>query len=194
MNGNTKKKLRNVIVFASIAIYLAYKLSNLDYYFGDGNGYFYMAQAVKDGLVPYRDFLINYHNQFRLEGRFPHAPEVAWYISQLEPKLPLYGSHEVAPLIALMTNNNLFDNYIDTNSQIFASGVLDKKEVSQQAAKQGVYLLSKVTNMEINANLDSGYEGYFDSEVFEEACERLTIIDGPKREFFSDVAIYRCQY
>ena len=138
--------------------------------------------------------LISYHNRFRLEGQFPHAPEVAIFVSKLDPQLPLYGSHEVTPLIALMTNRSLFNNHIDTNTQIFGSGALGKKEVSDQAAQHGVYLLSKVANIEINANLDSGFEGYFDQEVFEETCERLIIIDGPKRELFSDIAIYHCQY
>lgn len=144
-------------------------------------------------LMSHIPALISYHNRFRLEGQFPHAPEVADFVSKLDPDTPLYGSHEVATLIALKTDRLLFNNYIDTNAQIFGSGALDIKHVSQEAAQEGVYLLSKVANVEINANLDAGYEGCFDQEVFEEACERLIIIDGPKRELFSDIAIYHCQ-
>jgi hypothetical protein len=144
-------------------------------------------------LLSHIPALINYNQQFRLDGRFPHAPEVAEYVKQLEPTLPLYGSHEVAPLIALMTNQKLFNNYIDTNAQIFGSGALDKKTVSEEAAEHGVYLLTKVANLEINADLDAGFDGYFDPEVFQAACERLTIIDGPKRELFTDIGIYWCQ-
>lgn len=134
-----------------------------------------------------------YHTKIRLDGKFTQAKEVSRFVNNLEPALPLYGSHEVAPLIALLTNKELFNRYLDTNTQIFSSGLLDKKQVSLKTVESGIYLLTKVTNLPINAKLDSGYEGYFDSEIFEKYCQRLTIINGLQVELFTDVAIYRCQ-
>ncbi len=134
-----------------------------------------------------------YQTKIKLDGKFIQAKEVSQFVNNLEPALPLYGSHEVAPLIALLTNKPLFNNYLDTNAQIFASGALDKKKVSLETVESGIYLLTKVTNLPINAKLDSGHEGYFDSEIFEKYCQRLTIINGLQVELFSDVAIYRCQ-
>lgn len=137
--------------------------------------------------------LLFYHQNTKLQGRFTQVNEVTQFIINLDEKYPLYGSHEVAPLIALMTNRSLFGNNYDTNAQIYGSGAVDKKQVSLKAVEDGIYLLTKVTNLPINAKLDSGYEGYFDSEIFEEYCQRLTIVDGQQIELFSDIAIYQCQ-
>ncbi len=132
-----------------------------------------------------------YHQAIQPQNVFSQIDEVSHYIQQL-PDKPLYGSHEFVPLIALKTNHALFQDQADTNTQLFGSGALNKKELSTQAAEQGVYLLTRVANVAQNANLDQGYEGYFDQDIFEKYCQRLTIIDGSGFELFSDVAIYEC--
>lgn len=137
--------------------------------------------------------LLFYHQNTKLQGRFTQVDNIAQFILNLDSKFHLYGSHEVAPLIALITGRPLFSNYYDTNAQIYGSGAVDKKQVSLEAVEDGVYLLTKVTNLPINAKLDSGYEGYFDSAIFEDYCQRLIIIDGQQIELFSDVAIYQCK-
>jgi len=137
--------------------------------------------------------LLFYHQNTKQQGKFAQVGKVKQFILNLDKKIPLYGSHEVAPLVALITNRSLFGNYYDTNAQIYGSGAVDKKQVSLEAVENGIYLLTKVTNLPINAKLDSGYEGYFDSEVFEKYCQRLTIINGLQKELFSDVAIYHCE-
>ncbi len=132
-----------------------------------------------------------YKTSIQAEGVFEQLPAVAEYVKSL-PKKPLYGSHEVAPLVALASNRQLFGNYIDTNSQLFSSGVLDKEQISQQAAQEGVYFLSKVADIPENPDIDQGYSGYFDTRVFEQTCERLQIFHGNDAELFDDVAVYRC--
>ena len=92
-----------------------------------------------------------------------------------------------------MTNKKLLANHIDTNAQLFASGVLNKQQISQQATQTGVYLLTKVANIPQNPNLDTGYQGYFDQKIFEKKCQRLEIIEGASYELFDDIAIYDCQ-
>ncbi len=134
-----------------------------------------------------------YYQNIRLDGLFIQADEVAQYINSLEPGVPLYGSHEVAPLIALMTDRELFNQYADTNAQVFGSGALDIKQVSKEAMEEGVFLLTKIANLEINQQIDSGFEGYFDREIFDQYCQRLEIIDGSKREVFTDVGVYWCR-
>lgn len=132
-----------------------------------------------------------YQQTIQPKGLFPQVEAVADFIKQL-PQKPLYGSHEVAPLVALKANRQLFNDHADTNAQLFGSGVLDKEKISAEAAQEGVYLLTKIANIPQNPNLDQGYEGYFDQKIFEKYCQRLEIFDGPDFELFSDIAIYEC--
>lgn len=132
-----------------------------------------------------------YKTTIQRQGMFKQLPAVVEFVNDL-PAKPLYGSHETAPLIALKTEGNLFNNYIDTNAQIFGSGALDKKQVSQEAVEEGVYLLTKVADVPQNADVDTGYEGYFDKSIFDKYCRRLRIIHGTDAELFNDVAVYEC--
>jgi hypothetical protein len=134
------------------------------------------------------------HQTTRLEGRFTQAKQAADYIQQLEKNQALYGSHEVAPLMALMANKKLYNNHIDTNAQLFSSGALDKQAISKQAVENGVYLLTKVVNIPQNTNVDAGYQNYFDQKLFKKYCQRLKIIEGAGYELFDDIAIYDCQH
>ncbi len=133
----------------------------------------------------------SYKKEIQQFGVFAQLPEVAAFIQGL-PEKPLHGSHEVAPLVALKTDRQLFGNHIDTNAQLYGSGVMNRKQISQEAAAKGVYLLTKVANIPQNKNLDQGYEGYFDPEVFNESCRRLKIFNGNGADVFDDVAVYEC--
>jgi len=134
-----------------------------------------------------------YQKNIQQQGVFTQAPAVAEYINTL-PTKPLYGSHEVAPLVALLSHRQLFDHQIDTNAQLFGSGALDKNEISQAAAEQGVYLLTKVADIPQSIDLNQGYDGYFSPTVFEQACQRLKIINGNDGDLFDDVAVYDCHF
>lgn len=133
-----------------------------------------------------------YRQSIQQQGIFFQIEEVAHYIQNL-PQKPLYGSHEVAPIVALKTDQKLFNNYIDTNAQLFGSGVKDRHKISLEAVESGVYLLVKVANIPENSNLNQGYSGYFEPEIFDQYCERLVIIDGAKLELFTDIGIYHCK-
>lgn len=133
-----------------------------------------------------------YRQSIQKQGVFFQIEEVVKYVNQL-PEKPLYGSHEVAPIIALKTNRRLLGNYADTNAQLFGSGVKDKQKISKEAVEEGAHLLVKVANIPENPDLDQGYSGYFDQDIFEKYCERLTIVDGAKLELFTDIGIYYCK-
>ncbi len=152
-----------------------------------------VSVAVFYLLVTVPRFL-NYMQVFHDQGKFVQLVEVVNYVNNhLTKNYKFYGSHEVAPLVALASHKELFGELIDTNTQLFASGALDKQAVSQQAAEQGIYLFTKVANLSYNAKPDTGYEGYFAEEVFVKTCHQLTIINGNDQEIFDDVAIYECK-
>ena len=67
-----------------------------------------------------------YQDQHLPFGQFSNAPEIAAYFDKLDDSENIYGSHEVAPLVALLANKKLLNNYIDTNPQTFGSGAQKK--------------------------------------------------------------------
>lgn len=134
-----------------------------------------------------------YKQTFFSWGRFLNANEMAEYIKTLPSNFDIYGSHEVAPLIALLSNRNLFDNQIDTNVQVFASGVQDLKLVSQKAVNRGVYLVSRITDFPEYGIKDFGYEGFFAKELFEKYCKRQKTFPDTIERPNGLVAIYFCR-
>lgn len=134
----------------------------------------------------------NYHQGFRKRNLFPQARKVAEFISNQQPQLPIYGKHESTPLVALLANKKLFDNQIDTNTQLFASQALDKDEISQQAAEQGIYLITQVADIPQNKQVDSGHLKIFNDDIFQKSCQRLQIFKGNNQELINDIAVYRC--
>ncbi len=45
-------------IFLTLLIFWLIKLAHLEFHFGDGNVYYYMADRLLQGTLPYRDFLI----------------------------------------------------------------------------------------------------------------------------------------
>ncbi|MEA2056770.1 MAG: hypothetical protein U9O78_03650 [Patescibacteria group bacterium] len=134
----------------------------------------------------------HYHQEFRLRDIISQIEEVVTFIKKQKPNYPLYGKHESTPLIALLADKKLFNNHIDTNAQLFSSGVLNKDTISQQAVENGIYFINQVANIPQNTNIDAGYEELFNEKLFEKYCQRLQIFDGSGRQLFTDLAVYRC--
>ncbi len=134
-----------------------------------------------------------YKNEFYTIGRFTNAPEVAEAVKKLPDKMELYGSHEVAPLIALMSGRNLFNNYIDTNTQAFASGGQDLGEASASAVRHGVYLLGRVTDLPQFGIKDFGMDGYFSPGLLQRYCQAAAKLPSTSGEQDNFIGIYRCK-
>lgn len=148
-------------------------------------------------LVFYSFFMVfsfsKYKQTFFFWGRFLNANEMVEYVKTLPSDFGIYGSHEVAPLIALLSNRSLFDNQIDTNVQVFASGAQDLKLVSQKAVNRGVYLVSRITDFPEYGIKDFGYEGFFAKELFEKYCKRQKTFPDTIERPNGLVAIYFCR-
>ncbi len=136
--------------------------------------------------------IYHYENSSATHGRFSNAPEIAEYLKTQTDHEFIYGSHEVAPLLALMSGKQLFGNYIDTNTQVFAAGTLDKNQISERAAEAGVYLVARITDLPEQGIKDMGYDGFFSPEVFAASCRRLQFFPSTSREIDTHIGIYDC--
>ncbi|MBI4359262.1 MAG: hypothetical protein HY577_01640 [Candidatus Nealsonbacteria bacterium] len=133
-----------------------------------------------------------YQQSFFVHGRFLNATEIAAYLKTRPEPFPLYGSHEVAPLVALLSQKKLLNGYIDTNAQVFASGALDLEAVSRAAVQNGVFLLARITDRPEEGITDFGYEGFFSPRAFRESCQRLKEFPSTAQELDNHLVIYRC--
>ncbi|OGN19846.1 MAG: hypothetical protein A3F25_02415 [Candidatus Yanofskybacteria bacterium RIFCSPHIGHO2_12_FULL_45_19b] len=136
--------------------------------------------------------LIDYQKNLLPQGRFFSATAVAEYVVTL-PARPLYGSHEVAPLIALLSGRYLLSGYIDTNTQVFASGAQDLERVSQAVAQTGVYMLSRITDHPELEIAPTGYEGYFSKTVFDRDCQLIKAFPNFVNESYNQVGVFACK-
>ncbi len=137
-------------------------------------------------------FLI-YKDNFNKKGIFINAPEIAAYILSINNDVNLYGSHEIAPLIALMTDKKIINNVIDTNTQSFSSDAQNLMEISDNVAERGGYLIARAIHYPEQDVFDYGFEGYFDPDVFRKYCRRLKEFMDMGGDATNQIVVYRCQ-
>lgn len=136
--------------------------------------------------------LITYTSTTAAQGIFEHPEEVASALVNAQDTRPIYGVQEAAPLVALIANKPIFQHSIDTNTQNFSSGALNKKDISDDAIKHGIYLIARIADYPELGVTDTGYENYFSEEDFS-SCKRYATFPRPTLgDPLNDVAIYRC--
>jgi hypothetical protein len=125
-------------------------------------------------------------------GRFLNASEIADFIAaQPEPFL-LYGSHEVAPLVALFSERDLFGPHIDTNPQVFASGAANLEKVSREASRAGVFLLARITDLPEYGVTNQGFQGFFSQPVFDDSCQEVKAFPSTAQESDNYIKVFKC--
>lgn len=152
---------------------------------------------AKVGLILLMIFIphafMGYAKDFSTRSRFTNLYEIGNYVKTLPDSLPLYGSHEVAPLIALASNRNLFGNFIDTNTQAFGSGAQDLSSVSAALVEEGGYVVGRISHYPELGIFDGGYGGYFSEELFQKYCQRVKEFVDTGNETSNQIVIYRCK-
>lgn len=135
----------------------------------------------------------NYENTVQVHGRFTNAAEIGEFLRTQNVHTQIYGSHEVAPLLALISGKKIFGNFIDTNTQVFAARTLDVEKVSLDAARSGVYLAARITDLPEQGIRETGFEGYFSREVFDKYCSKLKFFPSTGNEADNYIGIYDCR-
>lgn len=126
-------------------------------------------------------------------GVWGNYAEIAEYLRAEAPDAPLYGSHEVVPLLAHQSDRPIFQNIIETNPQGFGSGVNSKEKISQDLAEQGALLIARISDYPEYGIEPQGFEGYFDRQVFDESCQLLHSFPDTGGGQTNDVSVYYCQ-
>jgi hypothetical protein len=139
--------------------------------------------------------ILSYINNFAPQGIFDNPQEVAQALINAKDAKPLYGVQEAAPLVALMADRPIFENVIDTNTQNFAAGTHDIKNISGDIQKKGSYLVARIADYPAQGITDTGYENYFSKAVFKSSCTRFKTFPRPNTlDQLNDVVIYKCGF
>jgi hypothetical protein len=125
-------------------------------------------------------------------GQFRNASEIGSFVRTLPEGATLYGSHEVAPLIALYSSKSIFHNYIETNPQTFASHAQNLESISQEVAQGGAYVIARITDAPEYGITDYGYQGYLSEDVFKNYCKRVKEFPSTSQEMDNKIVIYKC--
>lgn len=126
------------------------------------------------------------------DGKFPNAREVASYVKTLNSG-DLYGDHTITPLVALLSDRKIFNDYIALGSQALDAGVADKEKISQEAADRGIYLVSRTTGLSESGVADTRYQLYFQKEIFEKYCQRKKEFPNISSGQDNLIVIYKCK-
>lgn len=134
-----------------------------------------------------------YHNNWLAQGKFSNAGSISAAVAGLPESYPLYGDYTATPLIALMSGRQIYKNYVDTDTIWFWAGRLDKEKIGREAAKDGVYLVARITDYPELGIKDTGFEEYFSRGIFDSYCKR--VLDFPSESQGQDnkLAVYRCK-
>lgn len=125
-------------------------------------------------------------------GKFKTEAQWTKTITQLPEQYDLYGSHELAPLLALRSEKEIFNTTIDTNTQTFASGAHKIEEVSQAAAERGIYLIAKTYTHPQTLESIYIYSGFFSEAIFEKHCQLIT--EDPLGDNIAEkAALFKCK-
>jgi len=153
-------------------LYLDTLIAFLIFFFIEGLSALYsdykISKELMGGIVIlcYLFMLFNwfdYSNNLIPKGKFSNAIEIAEGIKKLPKHYPLYGSYEIVPLLALLSNRLIINNYVDTNPQGFTSFGQNKTIISKQVVERGSYIIGRINKV---GNDVRGFEGYFDTEMF----------------------------
>lgn len=133
----------------------------------------------------------SYFGHNRWEGRFTTFDQINSYLQSIPP-LPLYGSHEVVPQLALSSDLPILDHVSETNTQNFASGVIDLTKTSQQLLRHQFYLIVGTAHYPEQGIVHTGFEGYFDRQLFDQHCQELKTFTMQTNQTLNAIGVYRC--
>lgn len=125
-------------------------------------------------------------------GQFSNSRPIADFIRSKDDSRPLYGSHEVAPLVALLAQRKLLGNYIDTNPQTFGSQIHDKEKISAEVVEKKAYLIARIARREEYGPEDVGTEGYLNWKKIKDRCPQAAQFPSSSQEWDNLIVVYDC--
>ncbi|MCF7836213.1 DUF2029 domain-containing protein [Candidatus Gracilibacteria bacterium] len=80
--------------------------------------------------------LQNYFTSQTQKARIENLPQIVAEVQKTESEL--YGDFEITPLVALLSQKNIFKNYVDTNEKFLNLGIVDSEQRVEELRAGGV--------------------------------------------------------
>jgi len=121
------------------------------------------------------------------KARIENLTEIVAEVQKNEGEI--YGDFEIAPLVALLADKNIFQNYVDTNEKFLNLGIVNSEERARELEESGVKIV-------LTKNLVSddiyGLETLLPREFFSQNCVVQRTF--PLRDDYVDnaVIVWKC--
>lgn len=116
--------------------------------------------------------LIIYFSSFRNLQKITNIEQIVSVVKKQNPKV-LYGTNDIAPALAYLTNTPLLQNILDTNENIYKKGFLDAKTLTREAISQHALVISKGVFYPTFNVRDDIVSEIFDKEALKKSCTLL---------------------
>ena len=113
-----------------------------------------------------------YINGFSTLGKIEDVDQLVTAVKNLKPRY-LYGVDSLTPALAAETNVPLLDGVVDTNENIFRSGVLNKDKLTRDALEKKTIIVARGASYPAIGFEDDLLEGIFDKEKINKNCKLL---------------------
>jgi len=134
---------------------------------------------------------IRYVSGFQNLGRITNIDQLTNSIKQEKPSY-LYGVDSLTPALAALTSTPLLDGVIDTNENIFRSGVLDKNKLTDAALNKKTVLVSRGISYPTLGIEDNLAEGIFSKEKIARKCKLIVSQDIHAEGAVNKINLFRC--
>jgi len=114
-------------------------------------------------------------------------------INNSAPEDKIYGSFEIVPLIAVMTNRQIANNFIDTNTKTFSTGMfkLDKREKILKQEKVKFIIVKTLVNQQAQL-LELG--NFISIDFLNSYCQ-IAKTYPIKKDYYSNLlVIWKCEF
>ncbi len=105
----------------------------------------------------------------------------------------IYGSFEIAPLVAIMTNRQIVGNFIDTNNKTFSTNMFDLTEREKILAKEKVkFIIAKTLVNQKGQLLELG--GFISLNFLNSHCQVAKTYPIKKDYYSNLLVVWECRF
>lgn len=106
----------------------------------------------------------------------------------------IYGDYSITPLLALVSDRPVFNNYIDVNPMYFQTGVFDLEQRAQELAAAGVRIIVTKNVVGPGGRVLSGHEKVLPASFFADYCRPARVFEIERDYEDNAVVIWQCDY
>ncbi|MBU4482262.1 hypothetical protein L6278_00540, partial [Candidatus Parcubacteria bacterium] len=114
-------------------------------------------------------------------------------IQNSNPQDKIYGSFEVAPLVAIMTGRQIVGNFIDTNNKTFSTNMFNLAEREKILAKEKVkFIITKTLVNQQGQLLELGR--YISLDFLNTNCQAIKTFPIKKDYYSNLLVVWECGF